>query len=144
MLLTHRKLLQSKAIAIENDLRATLRKRFEARINELVENLSDLAAPVEPLLVVRRVLREQIVILHRPLLARSSSRFPILRSTRSTLSRSHSTLICAEPFLEGGVCLLRDQPIGDSSLHRACAQIQREFWHPPDLSRAAGTNKYRS
>jgi transposase len=42
MLLTHRKLLQSKAIAIENDLRATLRNfglkvgmvgtaRFEAR-----------------------------------------------------------------------------------------------------------------
>ena len=48
MLLTHRKLLQSKAIAIENDLRGTLRNfglkvgmvgkvRFEARIQELVE-----------------------------------------------------------------------------------------------------------
>src|SRR5690349_23023627 len=46
MLLTHRKLLQSKAIAIENDLRGTLRNfglkvgiagwtRFEARIKEL-------------------------------------------------------------------------------------------------------------
>jgi len=80
MLLTHRKLLQSKAIAIENDLRATLRnfglkvgvvatRRFEARIKELVENLPDLAALVEPLLVVRQVLREQIVILHRRLLA---------------------------------------------------------------------------
>jgi transposase len=80
MLLTHRKLLQSKAIAIENDLRATLRNfglkvgmvgkvRFEERIKELVENLPDLAALVEPLLVVRRVLREQIVILHRRLLA---------------------------------------------------------------------------
>src|SRR5215475_14229538 len=80
MLLTHRKLLQSKAIPIENDLRATLRNfglkvgmvgkvRFEERIKELVENLPDLAALVEPLLVVRRVLREQIVILHRRLLA---------------------------------------------------------------------------
>src|SRR5215467_10030523 len=80
MLLTHRKLLQSKAIAIENDLRATLRNfglkvgmvgkvRFEERIKELVEGLPDLAALVEPLLVVRRVLREQIVILHRRLLA---------------------------------------------------------------------------
>jgi transposase len=80
MLLTHRKLLQSKAIAIENDLRATLRNfglkvgivgkvRFEARIKELVENLPDLAALVEPLLIVRRGLREQIVILHRRLLA---------------------------------------------------------------------------
>ena len=46
MLLTHRQLLQSKAIAIENDLRGTLRNfglkvgmvgkvKFEARIREL-------------------------------------------------------------------------------------------------------------
>src|SRR5215467_4336659 len=80
MLLTHRKLLQSKAIAIDNDLRGTLRNfglkvgmvgklRFEARVKELVENLPDLAVLVEPLLIVRRVLREQIVILHRRLLA---------------------------------------------------------------------------
>jgi transposase len=79
MLLTHRKLLQSKAIAIDNDLRGTLRNfglkvgvvgtvRFEARIRELVENLPDLAVLVEPLLVVRKVLREQIGILHRRLL----------------------------------------------------------------------------
>jgi transposase len=51
MLLTHRKLLQSKAIAIENDLRGTLRNfglkvgmvgkvRFEARIQELVFGLT--------------------------------------------------------------------------------------------------------
>jgi len=80
MLLTHRKLLQSKAIAIDNDLRGTLRNfglkvgmvgtvKFEARIKELVENLPDLAALVEPLLVVRRVLREQLGLLHRRLLA---------------------------------------------------------------------------
>jgi transposase len=80
MLLTHRKLLQSKAIAVENDLRGTLRNfglkvgvvgkvRFEARIRELVENLPDLAVLVEPMLIVRRVLREQIGILHRRLLA---------------------------------------------------------------------------
>src|SRR5471030_2322004 len=43
--------------------------KFEARIKELVENLPDLAVLVEPLLIVRRVLREQIVILHRRLLA---------------------------------------------------------------------------
>ena len=43
--------------------------KFEDRIKELVENLPDLAGLVEPLLVVRRVLREQIVILHRRLLA---------------------------------------------------------------------------
>src|SRR5947207_15240996 len=80
MLLTHRKLLQSKAIAIENDLRATLRNfglkvgvvgwtRFEARIEELVEDVPDLAVLIEPLLVVRRVLREQLGILQRRLLA---------------------------------------------------------------------------
>jgi transposase len=80
MLLTHRKLLQSKAIAIENDLRATLRNfglkvgmvgtvKFEARIKELVENLADLTMLVEPLLIVRRVLREQVGILHHRLLA---------------------------------------------------------------------------
>src|SRR5436189_1592667 len=79
MLLTHRKLLQSKAIAIENDLRGTLRNfglkvgmigtvKFETRIRELVENLPDLAVLVEPMLIVRRTLREQIVILHRRLL----------------------------------------------------------------------------
>jgi hypothetical protein len=64
MLLTHRQLLLSKAIALENDLRGTLRNfglkvgmvgkvKFEARIRELVENLPDLAVLVEPMLIVR-------------------------------------------------------------------------------------------
>jgi transposase len=80
MLLTHRKLLQSKAIAIENDIRSSLRNfglkvgvvgtvKFEARIKELIEKSPDLVVLVEPLLVVRRVLREQIGVLHRRLLA---------------------------------------------------------------------------
>src|SRR5215213_8748146 len=43
--------------------------KFEARIKELVENLPDLAVLVEPLLIVRRTLREQFAILHRRLLA---------------------------------------------------------------------------
>jgi len=54
-LLTHRKPLQSKAIAVDNDLRGTLRNfglkvgmvgaaRFEARIRELLDGLPDLAA----------------------------------------------------------------------------------------------------
>jgi transposase len=79
-LLTHRKLLQSKAIAVENDLRGTLRNfglkvgmvgtvKFEARIKELVADIPDLTVLVEPLLVVRRVLREQLGVLHRRLLA---------------------------------------------------------------------------
>src|ERR1044072_9725295 len=43
--------------------------KFEARSKELVENQPDLVVLIEPLLLVRRVLREQIVILHRRLLA---------------------------------------------------------------------------
>ncbi len=80
MLLTHRKLLQSKAVSIDNDLRGTLRNfglkvgmvgalKFEARIRELVADLPDMALLVEPLLIVRRVLRDQLAILHRSLLA---------------------------------------------------------------------------
>src|SRR5260370_538153 len=80
VLLTHRKLLQSKAIAVDNDLRATLRNfglkvgvvgtaKFEARIKELVENLPDLTILIEPLLIVRRAIREQIGVLHRRVLA---------------------------------------------------------------------------
>ena len=56
-------------MAIENDLRASLRNfglkvgmigtaKFEARIRELVENLPDLAVLVEPLLIVRGVVRD--------------------------------------------------------------------------------------
>jgi hypothetical protein len=72
MLFIHRKLLQAKAIAVENDLRATLRNfglkvgvvgtvKFEARVKELVENFPDLVALVEPLLVVfeRDLIRER-------------------------------------------------------------------------------------
>jgi len=79
-LLTHRKLLQSKAIAVENDLRGTLRNfglkvgmvgtvKFEGRIRELVADIPDLAGLVEPLLIVRRVVREQLAVLHRRVLA---------------------------------------------------------------------------
>ena len=42
--------------------------KFEGRIKELVADIPDLAGMVEPLLVVRRVLREQLGILHRRLL----------------------------------------------------------------------------
>ena len=80
MLLTHCKLVQSKAIALDNDLRGTLRNfglkagvvgtvKFEARVRGLVENLPDVAELVEPLLIVRQVLRAQLGILHRRLLA---------------------------------------------------------------------------
>ena len=65
---------------IENDLRVTLRNfglkvgmvgtvKFEARIKELVENLPDVAVLIEPLLIVRRVLRERVPTLHGRVLA---------------------------------------------------------------------------
>src|SRR6266478_793535 len=79
-LLTARKLLQEKAIAIENDIRGLLRNfglkvgavgvvRFEHRIHELVEDMPDLAEIAGALLAARRELREQFVKLHRRLLS---------------------------------------------------------------------------
>ena len=79
MLLTSRKLLQEKLLALENDLRGTLRNfglkvgavssgKFEARIRELVESYPRLAAIAEPLLVVRQVLRQQFAVLHKMVL----------------------------------------------------------------------------
>jgi len=75
-LLTARKLLQEKAIAIENDIRGLLRNfglkvgtvgtaKFEDRIRELVEDMSDLTAIMVPLLAARRKLREESSRLHR-------------------------------------------------------------------------------
>lgn len=79
MLLTCRKLLQGKLHDVENDLRGTLRNfglkvgavssgKFEARIRELVEGYHQVAAIVEPVLAVRRVLREQFAVLHKMVL----------------------------------------------------------------------------
>jgi transposase len=47
--------------------------KFEMRIKELVYNQPDLGALVEPLLIVRRVLREQTAILHRACLPSSEA-----------------------------------------------------------------------
>lgn len=79
MLLTSRKLLQRKLLDLEADLRGTLRNfglkvgtvangKFEARVHDLVEDLPRLATIVEPLLAVRRVLRQQFAVLHKMLL----------------------------------------------------------------------------
>ena len=79
MLLTARQLLKAKAIDIESELRGTLRNfglkvgmvgeaKFEARIRELIEDDPDLAEIVEPVLIARRSLREQLRVLHRKLL----------------------------------------------------------------------------
>ena len=79
-LLTARKLLQEKAIALENDMRGLLRNfglkvgqigtnKFEARIRELVEGHLELAEIADALLDARRKLREQFAKLHRRLLS---------------------------------------------------------------------------
>jgi transposase len=79
MLLTTRKLLQRKLLDVECDLRGTLRNfglkvgvvsssRYEARVRELVASFPRLAAIAEPLLNVRRVMRQQFAVLHKMLL----------------------------------------------------------------------------
>ena len=79
MLLTSRKLVQRKLLDIECDLRGTLRNfglkvgpvsptAYDARIRDLVQNVPALAAIVEPLLSVRRVMREQLAVLHKMVL----------------------------------------------------------------------------
>ena len=79
-LLTARKLLQEKAIAIENDIRGLLRNfglkvgaagviKFEERVRELVEGMPDLAEIMASLLDARQKLREQVRKLHRKLLS---------------------------------------------------------------------------
>lgn len=79
MLLTSRKLIQRKLLDIECDMRGTLRNfglkvgvvgaaGYEGRIRELVERLPRLAAIVEPLLTVRRVMRQQLAALHKMLI----------------------------------------------------------------------------
>ena len=71
MLLTSRKLVQRKLLDIECDMRGTLRNfglkvgvvssiGYEARIRELVVGFPRLAAIIEPLLTVRRVMRQQL------------------------------------------------------------------------------------
>jgi transposase len=81
MLLTSRRLIQRKLLDIECDMRGTLRNfglrigavsttGYEARIRDLVEGLPGLAAIVEPLLNVRRVMRQQLAVLHKMLLDR--------------------------------------------------------------------------
>ena len=75
-LLTARKLLQEKAIAIDNDIRGLLRNfglkvgavsaaKFEQRIQELVEGLPDLSELMKVLLEARAKLREQYTKLHK-------------------------------------------------------------------------------
>jgi hypothetical protein len=62
MLLTSRKLLQRKLLDVES---VASTGKFEARIRELVAGSPRLALIVEPLLAVRRVMRQQFAVLHK-------------------------------------------------------------------------------
>jgi transposase len=70
MLLTSRKLLQRKLLDVEVGLKVGVvgGSRYEARVRELVAGFPRLAAIVEPLLSVRRVMRQQFAVLHKMLL----------------------------------------------------------------------------
>lgn len=79
-LLTARKLLQEKAIDIENDVRGLLRNfglkvgiirtnGFEARILELIGDMPDLMEILSPLLAAREKLRQEFSRLHRIVLS---------------------------------------------------------------------------
>ncbi|ESY89223.1 transposase [Mesorhizobium sp. LNHC229A00] len=76
MLLTARKFVQTKILDAENNLRGLLRNfglkvgavtrlQFERRIIELLEQSPHLQLVIDPLLEVRRVLREQFQRLHK-------------------------------------------------------------------------------
>jgi transposase len=75
-LLTSSNLIQRKLLDIECDMRGTLRNfglkvgvistsGYEAQVRDLVEGFPRLAIIVEPLLTVRRVMRQQLAMLHR-------------------------------------------------------------------------------
>ena len=79
-LLSARRLVLEKAIAVENDMRGLLRNfglkvgavgkaGFEARILELIEGTPDMAVFIHSLLTVRRALRGEFNSLHRKVLA---------------------------------------------------------------------------
>ena len=79
-LLTARKLLHEKALAIENDIRGLLRNfglkvgavgvgMFDVRIRELVEGAPEIAEIMGPRLAARQKLREMFTTLHRKLLS---------------------------------------------------------------------------
>jgi transposase len=76
MLLTARRFVQTKIVDVENNLRGLLRNfglkvgivarlKFDQRILDLLEQSRHLRLTIEPLLEVRRVLREQYQRLHK-------------------------------------------------------------------------------
>jgi hypothetical protein len=47
-------------------------------------------------------------------------------------------------FLEDVARALGGLPeLGDGAVARTCVEVQKKYWRAPDLSRSAGTSKYR-
>ena len=141
-LLTARKMLQGKAIALESDIRGLLRNfglkvgvvgtvGFDRRIHELVEGMPDLAEIMQPLLDARKVLREHFVSLHRKLLliARDDD---ICRRHDGARGRTCGSGLCRHRRHSGSVPEL--QSCGSCPrLDTGPASIRREQTGRPDL-----------
>jgi len=78
-LVTARKLLVNKLVDVENSVRGLLRGfglklgavgrgRFEARVREQLDGAPRLLAIIEPLLIARAALKDQLAVLHRQVL----------------------------------------------------------------------------
>ena len=117
MLLTSRKLVQRKLLDIECDMRGTLRNfglkvgvvssiGYEARIRDLVEGFPRLAAIVEPLLTVRRVMRQQFA-----------------RFTRCCSTRSAHDPVCRRLMTAPGSVPSSRSPTGRRSISRIASSI---------------------
>jgi transposase len=126
-LLTARKLLQEKAIAIENDIRGLLRNfglkvgaagviKFEDRVRELVEGMPDLAEIMASLLDARQKLREQVRKLRRKLVG--------FQETPDRADRcAHPPLLTQPVFLiVDSVPLAQSRESGDAPAHEGYAQ----------------------
>jgi hypothetical protein len=49
-----------------------------------------------------------------------------------------------DPFLQAVAHALAGRAeVGPGTVHQICRELQREFFDPPDLSRAGGTSKWR-
>ena len=51
--------------------------------------------------------------------------------------------LAGESFLHAVASALQGQEVGPGLVARTCAELQRQFWRPPDFSRSSGSSKYR-
>jgi transposase len=151
MLLTSRQLLQAKALDIENDLRGTLRNfglkvgvvgtaKFEARIPSCRDHPNWLPI-TEPLLIARRVLREQLDVLHRRLLVmvRQDGLSPPHDSTRRR-TRGRANLprqLCSCPFKNlGSRCRVRQRGTSRADRSDGHLEMRRDVTHAVQFARS--------